>query len=78
MSFVDVHKLHEVRIVLDFLIRTLKNDFTFVENNDSVNQVQEIDSMGYQNDCFILKMVQENVLEDLLLDIGIKSRDWIV
>lgn len=78
MSFVDVHKLHEVRIVLDFLIRTLKNDFTFVENNDSVNQVQEIDSMGYQNDCFILKMVQKNVLEDLLLDIGIKSRDWIV
>lgn len=73
MLSVDSIEFFEIRSIFDFLIRALEDHPTFTHVDYRVSKVEEIDGMGHKNSRLLLKFVHENLFENLLLDISIKS-----
>ena len=74
----DVHDFLHVFVVLELLVRALGEDFTLLHDDDSVSEMDEVDSMSHKDAGFVFEKSLEDLHEDLLANVSIKGRDWIV
>ena len=78
MALMNLYLLKQIRIILYLWEAALEHNLAFFENYDSINQVKEIDCVGYQDYGFAFEMLQQNIFENLFLHVGIESWDGIV
>jgi len=48
------------------------NHLALFEKNDIVHEMKEIYGVCHKYSCLILQLAHENILEDLLFDVGVK------
>lgn len=65
------HQLYQIRVAFYFLIWALKNNPTLFKQNYSINQVQEINSVGDEHPCLKLELWHKYVFENLFLYISV-------
>lgn len=73
VSRVDLFEFAHVRMVLDFFIASLYNDLSLVEENNSINVLQEVNCVRDQNSGFVAQETFKYVGKYLFLYVGVKS-----
>lgn len=74
----DSHDLYQVRVIFDMIVGTLQHHLTILEQNNLVYHMQEVYGVSHKNACLIPERTIEDILEDLLLDVGIEGANRIV
>ena len=65
-------------IGLKLLVSAKSLNLTVLHHTDSISQMEEVNGMSNQDPSVLSQSPCEDLLEDLLSNIGIKSRDRIV
>jgi len=78
MRFMDGHNLPQVGIIFDVVVISLENYLAFFEKNYVVDEVEEIYGVCHEDSGFVLQLAHEDILEDLLFDVGVKSWNGVV
>ena len=60
------------------MVRPMEDYSTILDKDHLVDQVEEIDSVGYQDASLLGKLTHEDTFENLLLYIGIQGGNWVV
>lgn len=78
LFLIDVQHFNQMGVVLEFFEGAVCLHLAILHNDDTVCEMQEVNSMGHKHPGAVLEKTLKHFLEDKFPDVGIERRDGIV
>ena len=78
MCHMNLDDLLHILVILQLLVASLCFHLSFVHDNDSISEVDKVNGMSDKYSCFVLENTLEDLGEDFLSNVSVKSRNWVI